>query len=85
MAPHAEDTFVDTSGYTPSLNRIAELRRELRLQHAVSLPRAAWVTDGPMLVDSHDRISGVEHRILQLSLDDLREIEDAVNYFNCMG
>jgi hypothetical protein len=82
MAPHADDSFVDLSGYTPNLDSIAELKRKLRLHHAVSLPGAAWVTDCPQLNGSHGAAADIETRVLQLSLADLKEIEDAYAYFN---
>ncbi|KAF2810688.1 Clavaminate synthase-like protein [Mytilinidion resinicola] len=82
MAPHAEEPFLDLSGYTPSSETIAELKRKLRICHARSFPTASWVTPETHLVDSHEIVRAEEYPILQLSLEDLRELEDAFSFFN---
>lgn len=82
MAPHADDSFIDQSGYTPSSDSIAELKRKLRLHHAKTLPGAAWITDCPSLNGSQSVPDNIAARTLQLSLVDLKEIEDAYSYFN---
>ncbi|KAF2279313.1 Clavaminate synthase-like protein [Westerdykella ornata] len=82
MAPHADDSL-DGSGYTPSAKSIAELKRKLHLHHAASLPGAAWITDCPQMNDS--QAANLESKTLQLSLDDLKEIEDAYAYFDATG
>lgn len=79
MAPHADDTFVDTSGYTPATNEIAELKRALRLHHASSIRGVAWVNDCPRLSDGS--VTDLAKNTLQLSLADLKEIEDAYSHF----
>lgn len=85
MAPHAEEPFDDSSGYTPSLDKIAELKQKLRICHARSLPNASWVTPEVRPKNSQDRVYVQEHPILQLSLEDLRELEDAFSFFDCKG
>ncbi|KAF2102644.1 Clavaminate synthase-like protein [Rhizodiscina lignyota] len=81
MAPHAEGPFGDTSGYTPSADSIRELRAALRLHHRQVVSEKTWLTEGAQSIDSHDREEKREPWILQLSLDDLNEIEDAVQHF----
>jgi pentatricopeptide repeat protein len=85
MPPHADNDFVDLSGYTPNLDTIAELKQKLRLHHAALLPGAAWITDCPQLNDSRAAAADIGARVLQLSLVDLKEIEDAYAYFNGMS
>jgi hypothetical protein len=83
MAPKTGDTSLDLSGYTPSLDDINELKRKLRIGHARSLPNPAWVDTETDTMQSHERDGPGEHPTLQLSLDDLRELEDAFVHFNC--
>lgn len=82
MASHADEGFVDSSGYTPSLEDIAELRRKLHLHHTTFLPGAAWIADCPPLCDSAAAVGDAAACVLRLSLDDLKEIEDAFAYFS---
>jgi len=81
MAPHADDTIVDTSGYMPSDDTVRELKKSLRLHHTQSITKNSWISGGPQTIDSHDRDGEYEACILQLSLNELQEIEDAVNFF----
>lgn len=81
MAPHANDTIVDTSGYMPSADSVKELKKALRLHHTRSVTKKSWISGGPQTIDSHDRDGEYEACTLQLSLNDLQEIEDAVNFF----
>ncbi|KAK3325010.1 hypothetical protein B0H66DRAFT_587859 [Apodospora peruviana] len=74
--PAFYDSIWSTSSYNPSPASIYELKKELRLQ------QASWVTPGPQVIDSHDREEvKTDSWILQLSLNDLQEIEDAVTHF----
>ncbi|KAF2183194.1 Clavaminate synthase-like protein [Zopfia rhizophila CBS 207.26] len=82
MAPHAETQFIDSSGYTPSTDVITELKRKLRLHHPASVPGASWISKGSQTIDSRDTDTDGEASILQLSLSDLKEIEDAFLFFN---
>jgi hypothetical protein len=81
MAPHVDDTIVDTSGYMPSDDTVRELKKSLRLHHTQSITKNSWISGGPQTIDSHDRDGEYEACILQLSLNELQEIEDAVNFF----
>jgi hypothetical protein len=81
MAPHAEATFIDTSGYTPSSDAIKELKALLELDHP-TLPNR--VTNGAQCIDSHDRDEFPKDWILQLSLNHLQEIEDAIAVFESL-
>ncbi|KAF2473831.1 Clavaminate synthase-like protein [Lindgomyces ingoldianus] len=76
MAPHAETSLFDTSGYSPPENVISELKKSLRLFNS-SAGAVKWISEGPQIVDSHDRESDEHDFVLQLSLDDIQEIEDA--------
>jgi hypothetical protein len=81
MAPHAEATFIDTSGYTPSNDAIKELKALLELDHPILPSR---VTKGAQRIDSHDRDEFPKDWILQLSLNHLQEIEDAIAVFESL-
>jgi hypothetical protein len=82
MAPHADDTIVDTSGYMPSADSVKELKKTLRLHHTRSVTKTSWISGGPQAIDSHDRDGEYEACTLQLSLNDLQEIEDALSFFD---
>ncbi|CAN9274571.1 unnamed protein product [Alternaria alternata] len=79
------DEFLDTSGYTPSSSDITELKEKLRSGHARSLPSAIWAETEDSLTHTHNEGRSDEHPTLQLSLDDLRELEQAFDYFNSTG
>lgn len=79
MAPHANDS--DTSGYTPSIDSIEELRRKLELSGYISGTKQSWITREPRTIDSHDREEDYKPWVLQLSLGDIQEIDDAFVYF----
>jgi len=81
MAPHADVKFEDTSGYTPNDNSVTALKAALRLSHPTSLSSKSWISEGCQSIDSHDRDDISSDCVLQLSLRDLQEIEDAVAYF----
>jgi hypothetical protein len=81
MAPHAEATLIDTSGYTPSSDAIRELKALLELDPP-TLPNR--VTNGAQCIDSHDRDEFPRDWILQLSLNHLQEIEDAIVVFESL-
>ena len=83
MAPGAQTLFIDPSGYTPSSDIIKELKWNLRLSHATYIPNASWVSQGPQIIDSLDQMIDGESSVLQLSLSDLKEIEDAFTKFKC--
>jgi hypothetical protein len=77
-----DSTFVDKSYYTPSIDNLKALQTALRLSHSISnLPSKSWITSGPQSIDSHDREGIPSACVLQLSLGDLQEIEDAVVHF----
>jgi hypothetical protein len=80
MAPHAEETFIDTSGYTPISDDIRELKALLKLDHPISNK----VTNGARCIDSHDRDEFPRDWILQLSLNHLQEIENAIAVFESL-
>jgi hypothetical protein len=82
MAPHAEIPIIDTSGYMPSADSVKELKEALHLHHTRLVTGNSWISEGPQTIDSHDRDGEYEACILQLSLNDLQEIENAVNFFN---
>ncbi|PVH93454.1 Clavaminate synthase-like protein [Periconia macrospinosa] len=82
MASYAADEpFVDSSGYTPSFDKIAELKKKLRISHAHSLPKASWVDPELQPQNARDGVCPV----LQLSLQDLRELEEAYTIFELSG
>jgi len=81
MAPHAEASFIDTSGYTPSGDAIKELKALLELNHSTLSNQAA---NGPRCIDSHDRDEVPREWILQLSLNHLQEIENAIAVYESM-
>lgn len=82
MASYAADEpFVDCSGYTPSLDKIAELKKKLHISHAQSLRGASWVDSELHLENAREGACPV----LQLSLQDLRELEEAYSIFECKG
>jgi hypothetical protein len=84
MAPHAEDPIIDTSGYMPTPSTILALRKALRLHHPlVDTPGGRWISEEQQNIDSHDRNESEDHKehILQLTLTDLQEIEDAIAHF----
>ena len=83
MALYTDEEFLDTSGYTPSPSDITELKEKLRSGHARSLPSAIWAETEDSLTHTHNEGRSDEHPTLQLSLDDLRELEQAFDYFNC--
>ena len=83
MALYTDEEFLDTSGYTPSPSDITELKEKLRSGHARSLPSAIWAETEESLTHTHNERRSDEHPTLQLSLDDLRELEQAFDYFNC--
>jgi hypothetical protein len=83
MALHVNEEFLDLSGYTPSSDDITELKRKLRNGHAYSLPNAVWADTESDFMLSHKQSHRDEHPTLQLSLDDLRELEEAFDHFNC--
>jgi hypothetical protein len=75
--------FLDLSGYTPSLDDINELKRKLYIGHARCLPKPVWADTGTDTMHSRKRDGPDEHPTLQLSLDDLCELEDAFSHFRC--
>jgi hypothetical protein len=83
MASRIDEAFLDLSGYTPSSDDISDLKRKLRSGHTLSLPNALWADTESDLMLSHKQGHPDEHPTLQLSLDDLRELEEAFNHFNC--
>ncbi|CAI6330977.1 unnamed protein product [Periconia digitata] len=85
MGSRVETTFSDSSGYTPSAEKIAELKQKLRVGHAQSLPGASWVDLGPQPANPRNAVSTETHPVLQLSLQDLREIEEAYSVFELSG
>ena len=87
MAPLIELPVVDTSGYMPTDSAIAALKIALRLNHPqAGTPGGRWISDDAEIVDSHDRLNEAEagDHILQLSLSDLQELEDAILHFEGM-
>lgn len=83
MILHTEEPFFDSSGYTPSFDKIAELKRKLRICHSQCLSEASWVESDLQPPNRQDRVCAGEHPVLQLSLHDLREIEEAYSFFEC--
>lgn len=81
MAPHYEDPLLDDSGYLPTMEAIEEVKKALRVHLEHSKSQRSWITAGPQTIDSHDRQEPGDASILQLSLQDLEEIENAVNHF----
>ena len=84
MAPHAEEPIVDSTGYMPAPSAVLALKEALRLHHPLgNTPGGRWISEEKQSIDSHDRIDFEEEKdhILQLSLADLQEIEDAVAHF----
>jgi hypothetical protein len=84
MAPHAGDTESPwtTSSYTPSAASIDRLKKQLRLNQASLGQSKTWVTDGPQAVDSLDSVEAAQDSVLQLTLEELQEIEDAAATFD---
>lgn len=81
MAPHAEAMFIGTSGYTPSGDAIKELKALLELDHPALSNKAA---NGVRCIDSHDRDEFPRDWILQLSLNHLQEIENAIAVYESL-
>lgn len=85
MAPHAESpdsTIWETSSYTPSSTSIEALKAQLRL----TLPHLTTAKIQPSVgLDAYDGLTTAHEAtsdwLMQLSLDELQEIEDAVKYF----
>jgi hypothetical protein len=87
MAPHADVPIVDDSGYMPTESAVVVLRKALRLNHPqAEMPGGRWISEGPQTIDSHERQDEAEsgRHILQLSLSDLQELEDATREFEGM-
>jgi hypothetical protein len=84
MAPHsvADEPLWETPTYTPSKASIQALKRELRLSHNACINGGSWISQGSQQIDSHDRDEASDPAILQLTLDDIQELEDAVDHFN---
>ncbi|KAH8891759.1 Clavaminate synthase-like protein [Thozetella sp. PMI_491] len=89
MAPHEvawesdSESLWEANSYTPSTASIQALKRALRLNHPPGPAGApSWVSPGPRAIDSHDRDEIADRSVLQLTLSDLLEIEEAVAYFN---
>jgi hypothetical protein len=89
MAPHEvaweseSESLWEANSYTPSTASIQALKRALRLNHPPGPAGArSWVSPGPRAIDSHDRDEIADRSVLQLTLSDLQEIEEAVSYFN---
>ena len=88
MAPHAEIPIRDDSGYMPTESAVATLKKALRLNHPqIDTPGGRWISEEPQIIDSHDRPDEAEAgpHILQLSLTDLQELEDAIRHFEGMA
>lgn len=85
MAPYVLDNSPSpwvSSSYTPSMASIDALKKQLRLAHQQNqLVSAAWDINSPQPIDSHDRAEEVGDWVIQLSLKELQEIEDAVVHF----
>jgi hypothetical protein len=84
MAPLIELPVLDTSGYMPTDSSIAELKIALRLNHPqADTSGGRWISDEAEIIDSHDRQDEADagDHILQLSLSDLQELEDAIQHF----
>ncbi len=84
MAPHSlsSESVWETSTYTPSSASIQALKRELRLCQPRFGGSPCWAAQGPRAVDSHDRHEPADESVLQLTLNDLQEIEDAAAFFD---
>lgn len=83
MAPHAEDTQPDTSGYAPERGSIRELRAALRYCHKISVPKSTWLSQQPLVHDVGSDRPKDQHDscVVQLSLSELTEVEQAVEHF----
>ena len=72
-------------------------QRRARLQHwrkhcdsnhpQIDTAAGRWISDEPQIIDSHDRPDEAEAgpHILQLSLTDFQELEDAIRHFEGMA
>lgn len=85
MAPNADQTnqhFWESSSYSPASESIKALKEQLRLCHVASGVEPSWITPGAQIVDSLDRDDNADSAILQVTLAELQEIEEAVAHFH---
>jgi hypothetical protein len=83
MAPSIDlnGRYWESPTYTPSPDAIQLLKQQLRTNYPSKGPGQRWITPGAQTIDSLDRDEDVDPAVLQLTLQDLQEIEDAATHF----